>query len=112
MRLIWLVLNKHNESHWRVVKRIITHLIQTVNIGIEFRASETEVELVGYSDADFASNIATRRSTTGYVFCMANGMIFSATEICVNEYGGIRVYRGVYSDERSRMACALLSELE
>lgn len=68
-------LNEHNESHWRAVKRIIAYLIETVNMGIEFRASETGVQLVGYSDADFASDIATRRSTTGYAFCMANGIV-------------------------------------
>lgn len=67
--------NKHDESHWRAVKRIIASLIETSKMGIEFRASKSGIELAGYSDADFASDIATRRSTTGYAFSLANGIV-------------------------------------
>ena len=31
--------------------------------------------LMGYSDADFAGDVYTRRSTTGYVFMLSNGAI-------------------------------------
>ncbi|XP_071575148.1 uncharacterized protein [Temnothorax nylanderi] len=68
-------LNNHNESHWQAVKRIIAYLIGTIDVGIEYRASESGIELTGYSDADFASDVETRRSTTGYAFCVANGIV-------------------------------------
>ena len=68
-------LNNHNESHWNAVKRIISYLIGTIGLGIEYRASESGTELTGYSDADFASDVATRRSTTGYSFCIAGGIV-------------------------------------
>ena len=32
-------------------------------------------ELIGFSDADYAGDIETRRSTTGYVFYLANGAV-------------------------------------
>jgi hypothetical protein len=44
-------INSHNESHWLAVKRIISYLVETVDIGIEFRASNKGIELSGYSDA-------------------------------------------------------------
>lgn len=68
-------LNNHNKSHWQAVKRIIAYLINTVDMGIEYRAVEPRIELSGYSDADFASDIETRRSRTGYAFCIANGIV-------------------------------------
>lgn len=67
-------LNNH-ESHWVAVKRIISYLVETCEMGIENRASDSGIELVGYSDADFASDVATRRSTTGYASCMTSGIV-------------------------------------
>jgi hypothetical protein len=31
--------------------------------------------LIGFADADYAGDVETRRSTTGYAFCFANGII-------------------------------------
>lgn len=41
-------LNNHNKSHWQAVKRIISYLVGTIDVGIEYRASESEIELTGY----------------------------------------------------------------
>ena len=68
-------LSKHNAEHWRAVKRIFAYLGGTVDYGIEYRDGGSEPELIGFSDADYAGDIETRRSTTGYVFCLANGAI-------------------------------------
>jgi len=56
------------------VKRVLAYLV-SLDVGIEYRYSGSEAELVGYSDADYASDLETRRSTTGYIFCMANGPV-------------------------------------
>lgn len=68
-------LNKHNLSHWQAVKRILAYLVGTVNMGIEYRSGGSEPELMGFSNADYASDLETRRSTTGYVFSFANGAV-------------------------------------
>ncbi|XP_072751064.1 uncharacterized protein [Anoplolepis gracilipes] len=94
-------LNKHNESHWRAVKRIIAYLIETTSMGIEFRASGSGVEFAGYSDADFASDIATRRSTTGYAFFYGKrdcNVVVSTIKTRIDEYNRIGIYRGVNSN--------------
>jgi hypothetical protein len=66
-------LNNHNDEHWRAVKRIISYVSGTIEYGIEYFCSEKACELIGYSDADYANDIETRRSTTGYLFELANG---------------------------------------
>ena len=66
-------LNNYSDDHWRAVKRILAYLLGTINHGIEFRGGGSK--LVGYSDADYAGDVETRRSTTRYVFQLAGGPI-------------------------------------
>ena len=68
-------LNNHTSDHWRAVKRVFAYLVGTIDLGIVYSRSENECNIVGYSDADYASDLETRRSTTGYVFCMAGGPV-------------------------------------
>ena len=55
------------------VKRILRYLSKTIDYGIEYTRSDGKLE--GYSDADWAGDHADRRSTSGYVFQLANGAI-------------------------------------
>jgi len=68
-------INKHDKTHWQAAKRVLAYLAGTVDTGIEYSFNGNESKLVGYSDAAFANDLETRRSTTGYVFCMANGPV-------------------------------------
>lgn len=68
-------LNDYDNSHWQAVKRIFRYLIGTSDVGIEFTSGGSTCELIGFSDSDFASDVVTRRSTTGYAFCLANGIV-------------------------------------
>lgn len=73
-------LNNHNDKHWKAVKRIFAYLVGTSDVKIEYRSGGSNAELVSYSDADYAGDVETRRSTTGYVFNMANGPITWSAE--------------------------------
>ncbi|KMQ92933.1 integrase core domain protein [Lasius niger] len=68
-------LNNHDQSHWQAVKRIFAYLVGTADLGIEYRSSGSESKLVGFSDADYAGDLETRRSTTGYLFSLASGPV-------------------------------------
>lgn len=68
-------LNNHGQSHWNAVKRIIKYLIGTKDIGIYYKNDVNSGELIGYSDSDFAADLNTRRSTTGYIFKFCNGPV-------------------------------------
>ena len=57
------------------VKRVLRYLQGTLNYGLKFSVHGEQTELNGYSDADWAGDVDTRRSTSGYVFQFGNGTI-------------------------------------
>ncbi len=66
-------MSKPSKEHWMGVKRILRYLKGTLNFGLKYSARNPE--LVGYSDSDWAGDIDTRRSTSGYVFQIGNSTI-------------------------------------
>ena len=60
--------------HWQAAKGVLRYLAGTPDHGITFGGSGNP-QLVGYCDADYAGDIDTRRSTTGYVFTLNGGAI-------------------------------------
>ena len=61
-------------THWQALKRVFGYVQGTKTHGIEFQAKDQE-GLEGYSDADWAGDMDTRRSTSGYAFMMNGGCI-------------------------------------
>ncbi|MGV7994806.1 Ty1/Copia family ribonuclease HI, partial [Mycobacterium kansasii] len=62
------------ESHLIAVKRIIRYVASTLNIGLWY-PYETNVQLAGYSDADWAGNLDDRKSTSGGCFFIGNCLV-------------------------------------
>eukprot|EP00882_Tetradesmus_deserticola_P012471 GHRQ01013216.1.p1 GENE.GHRQ01013216.1~~GHRQ01013216.1.p1 ORF type:complete len:372 (+),score=127.55 GHRQ01013216.1:381-1496(+) len=60
-------------THWQAAKGVVRYLAGTSKHGLTFGTSKDT--LVGYCDADYAGDVDTRRSTTGYVFMMAGGTV-------------------------------------
>ena len=60
------------QSHWQAAIRVLRYLANTLDYGLSFRGG---IELVGYSDADWAGDIDSRRSTSGYCFMLGSGLI-------------------------------------
>jgi hypothetical protein len=60
-------------SHWTALLGIVRYLSGTLDYGIVF-ASDGNT-LIGFCDSDFAGDIDSRRSTTGYVFLLNGGVI-------------------------------------
>lgn len=67
-------MEKPTVMHERAVKRILKYLKNTLTFGILF-SSDKNNNLYAYSDADYAGDIDTRRSTSGSVFMYASGAI-------------------------------------
>lgn len=60
-------------AHWKAVKRILRYLRGTMDYVLCYKGSD--LRLVGYSDADWGSDLDERKSTSGYTFLLNNGAI-------------------------------------
>ncbi|KAI8436415.1 hypothetical protein MSG28_010011 [Choristoneura fumiferana] len=66
--LVSRFLTCYNKSHWNAILKIFKYLIETKEYGLYYSQSSQPAEVTGYSDADYANDLDTRRSVTGYVF--------------------------------------------
>ena len=64
-----------SNAHWKAVKRVMRYLEGTTDKCITYHHDTTEVEIIGYCDADYGGNLDTRRTTTGYVFLFQDAAI-------------------------------------
>ncbi|RVW50763.1 Retrovirus-related Pol polyprotein from transposon RE2 [Vitis vinifera] len=58
-------MQKPLDTHWKAIKRILRYLNGTTDLGIVLKPSET-MNLVGFYDADWGSDVDDRRSTSGH----------------------------------------------
>ena len=72
------------EAHWHAAKGVLRYLKGTASLGVTFGGSDSRSNsqtggrsraVLGYCDADYAGDVDTRRSTTGYVFLYNDGAI-------------------------------------
>lgn len=61
-------------AHWKAVKRILAYIAGTKDLALHF-GGNTHGSAIGYSDADYAGDIITRRSVTGFIFLFKGGPI-------------------------------------
>ncbi|KAG7300386.1 hypothetical protein JYU34_015988 [Plutella xylostella] len=70
--------SKPTKEHWIALKRVLRYLKGTSNMKLTYKKNEENV--VGYCDADWASNIEDRRSCTGHVFLFQGAAISWASK--------------------------------
>ena len=61
-------------DHWRAAKKVMRYLQGTKDYMLMYRQTDN-LDLVGYSNADFASCVDSHKSTSGYIFIVAGGAI-------------------------------------
>jgi len=61
-------------EHWKAAKKVLRYLQGTKNHMLTYRKSD-HLEVIGYTDSDFAGCVDTRKSTFGYVYLLAGGAI-------------------------------------
>ncbi|KAM0053128.1 putative RNA-directed DNA polymerase [Helianthus debilis subsp. tardiflorus] len=67
-------LHAPTEDHYKEVKRILRYLKGTVALGLHYTRPPS-ISIVGYSDADWARCLETRRSTYGYSIFLGGNLI-------------------------------------
>jgi len=64
-------------THWQALKRVLWYLKATSSHGLVFgqRVDSGNNVLYGYSDADWAGDVESRHSTSGFVFLLHGGCV-------------------------------------
>ena len=68
-----------SQKHWRILR----YLKGTVSLGLVYKGNGS-TECTGYSDADWAGDIADRESTSGYLFIFGGAISLQEqqTDLC------------------------------
>ena len=64
-----------SKEHWMGVKRMLRYIKGTLSYGLKFSVTDDKYDLYGFSDADWAGDADNRRSTSGYVFKVADSTV-------------------------------------
>ena len=56
-------------DHWRAAKKVMRYLKGTRDHMLTYRRTDS-LEVVGYSDSDFAGCVDSQKSTSGYIFML------------------------------------------
>ncbi|XP_047309704.1 secreted RxLR effector protein 161-like [Impatiens glandulifera] len=62
------------KDHWQSVKRIFRYLRGTFDVGLIY-GGDTQYLITRYSDSDYARDVDSRRSMTGYVFTLGGSVV-------------------------------------
>jgi hypothetical protein len=63
-----------HELHWKDAKRILQYVQGTITFGIHY-ATDSTLDLIGFTDSDWASNSIDNKSTFGYSLSLGFGPI-------------------------------------
>ena len=81
-------LNDPRKIHWTAAIRVLRYLRGCPDLGISYSANEqtqstalSQGPISGYSDSDWAGELNSRRSTSGFVFMMCGGPISFRTKL-------------------------------
>ena len=61
-------------EHWTAAKKVMRYLQGTKDYMLTYRESD-HLDLIGYTDADFAGCQDSRKYTSGYIFMLASGAV-------------------------------------
>ncbi|KAL7617488.1 secreted RxLR effector protein 161-like [Lactuca sativa] len=67
-------LSNPGRDHWKAAKRVLRYLQRTKDYMLTYRKLDV-LEIIGYSDSDFAGCQDSYRSTSGYIYLLAGGAI-------------------------------------
>jgi chaperone required for assembly of F1-ATPase len=61
-------------DHWRTIKKVLRYMQGMKDYMLIYRRSDN-LEVVGYSHADYAGCVDSKKSTSGYIFILVEGAI-------------------------------------
>ncbi|XP_074278345.1 secreted RxLR effector protein 161-like [Silene latifolia] len=67
--------NNPGTDHWKAAMKVLRYLQGTKDYMLIMYRRANSLKVVGYSDSDFAGCIDSRKSTSGYVFLLTDGVV-------------------------------------
>ncbi|XP_016700061.1 secreted RxLR effector protein 161-like [Gossypium hirsutum] len=64
-----------NVNHYKVAKRVLRYMRETLDHGVKFMRIE-RVKLLGYSDSDWDGSSEDMKSTSGYFFTLGSSAFY------------------------------------
>ena len=62
------------QSHWKMDKKVLRYLQGTKDLMLTYQRTDT-LKVVGFNDSDYASCVDDKKSTSGYIFIMTEGVV-------------------------------------
>ncbi|GKD38045.1 retrovirus-related pol polyprotein from transposon TNT 1-94 [Tanacetum coccineum] len=91
-------------EHWEAVKRILRYIKGTSGVALCFE--DSNLNITGYVDSDYACDLDGSKSTTGYVFALSGGTVslgFKTAVSCGDVNNRSRICCSCSSQQRSSM---------
>lgn len=66
--VLFRYMQKPRKRHWNAVEWLLRYINSTISVGLVYDCSNSESELIGYVDSDYAGDRDKRRSTSCYFF--------------------------------------------
>ena len=63
-----------DQSHWKFAKKVLRYLQGSKDLMLTYQCTNT-LEVVGFSDFDYAGCVDDKKSTSGYIFMMPKGAV-------------------------------------
>ncbi|XP_064469654.1 uncharacterized protein LOC135384380 [Ornithodoros turicata] len=83
------------QRDWGAVKKLFRYLMHTRDFKLTLTGRQS-LDLTGYVDADWASNVTDRKSTSGYIILLGESPVQQKTVICCSVEHRSRVhFRGL-----------------
>ncbi|CAI7770253.1 unnamed protein product [Closterium sp. NIES-53] len=104
---------RHRKMHWDVAKRVLRYLCSTSGMGLVL-GGQGSVVLIGHSDASWADDQATQRSSQGYTFSLGSGSVSwrsTHSSSVLSSRCEAEIYAGAMGAQELRWLTYLLTDL-
>ena len=68
-------MTKPKLKHWKAIKGLLRYIKGTLDVGLEFGKFTDGIDIIGYSDDDFAKDPEFKRSTTSYILTVCGSCV-------------------------------------
>ncbi|CAI7849878.1 unnamed protein product [Closterium sp. NIES-54] len=109
----YVALDRHRKVHWDAAERVLRYLCNTSGLGLVL-GGQGSVVLTGHSDASWADDQATKRSSQGYTFSLGSGSVSwrsTRSSSVLSSSCEAEIYAGAMAAQELRWLTYLLTDL-